>query len=93
MTVTHIAKQHLDKTRALAGRLNAKATAGIAGASALVVAGTASASETSSAAQQAFDSLQSQATDMASSAWPVVTAIVGSLLAIGLFKKFANKST
>ncbi|MFC0267559.1 major coat protein [Kushneria aurantia] len=42
---------------------------------------------------QAFSTLESQAGDMASQAWPVVIGVVGSLLAIGLFKKFANKST
>jgi|GEM_PF-1479932 len=47
----------------------------------------------SSAASTAFSQLQSQASDMAGQAWPVVTAIVGSLLAIGLFKKFANRAT
>ncbi|WIX31600.1 capsid protein [Salinicola sp. JS01] len=46
-----------------------------------------------SAASAAFKSLQDQGSSMASEAWPVVTAIVGSLLAIGLFKKFANKAT
>ncbi|WP_110690673.1 major coat protein [Salinicola endophyticus] len=46
-----------------------------------------------SAASQAFSELSSQASSMAGEAWPVVTAIVGSLLAIGLFKKFANKAT
>jgi len=46
-----------------------------------------------SAASAAFSELSSQASSMASEAWPVVTAIVGSLLAIGLFKKFANKAT
>lgn len=71
----------------------------VSGKAALIGAGTlagttaAMASDTGSAASAAFTELQTQASDMASQAWPVVTAIVGSLLAIGLFKKFANKAT
>ncbi|APE31546.1 hypothetical protein BOX17_11670 [Halomonas aestuarii] len=63
-----------------------------AGITALVVAGTANATEPT-AAEAAFTALQSEADAMAGYAWPVVAGIVGSLLAIGLFKKFANKAT
>lgn len=77
--------------------LSQKAAAKTATVGALTLSGigvaAASSGGTSSAASTAFSELQSQASDMASQAWPVVTAIVGSLLAIGLFKKFANKAT
>ncbi|GAB2782164.1 hypothetical protein GCM10027040_05270 [Halomonas shantousis] len=92
MTIATQLKSSIAKTRALAANTRTKATA--LGTLAFVSAGSAFASGTeTSAAQQAFDELQSQAADMASSAWPVVTAIVGSLLAIGLFKKFAHKAS
>ncbi|MBZ9538922.1 capsid protein [Modicisalibacter tunisiensis] len=91
MTIATQAKQRIAHVRATLGR---KSLAMTAGAGALVVSGFASATTSDpSAATQAFSELQTQASDMASQAWPVVTAIVGSLLAIGLFKKFANKAT
>lgn len=77
-------------------RFALKKVAGKASAVSLtMVAGTtaAMASDGGSAASAAFSELASQASDMAGEAWPVVTAIVGSLLAIGLFKKFANRAT
>lgn len=84
-------KKHFDKLAASAKSANAKMATGalmlVAGA------GSAHATETSSAADQAFTTLETNATDMADKAWPVVATVVGSLLAIGLFKKFANKAT
>ncbi|MGM0986558.1 MAG: major coat protein [Pseudomonadota bacterium] len=60
---------------------------------ALAVAGTANASEGGTGAEAAFSALESQASDFADSAWPVVVAVVGSLIAISMFKKFANRAS
>lgn len=79
------------RTRNVAKSVSGKAA--LIGAATLAGTSAAMASETGSAASAAFSELSTQASDMASEAWPVVTAIVGSLLAIGLFKKFANKAT
>lgn len=64
----------------------------IAGGAALLM-GSATANAQVADASAAFTEIQSQATDMAASAWPVVVGVVGSLIAIGLFKKFANKAS
>ncbi|OLO04862.1 major coat protein [Salinicola socius] len=84
-------KNAVVRTRFALRNVAGKATA----VSVTMIGGTtaAMASEGGSAASAAFSALSSQASSMASEAWPVVTAIVGSLLAIGLFKKFANKAT
>ena len=58
----------------------------------LLVAGTASAQE-ATGASAAFGEIQSQVNELASDAWPVVIAVVGSLIAISLFKKFANRAS
>lgn len=65
----------------------------IAGGAALLMGSAAAHAQEASSAEAAFTELQTQASNMASNAWPVVVAVVGSLLAIGLFKKFANKAT
>lgn len=67
----------------------------VAGGAALLMGSAVAHAQEASAtgAQAAFNELQSQASDMAGYAWPVVVGVVGSLLAIGLFKKFANKAT
>lgn len=64
----------------------------IAGGAALLMA-SAAANAQATDATSAFTEMQSQASDMASSAWPVVVTVVGGLIAIGLFKKFANKAS
>lgn len=64
----------------------------IAGGSALLM-GSAAANAQATGAEAAFAELQTQASEMAGYAWPVVVGVVGSLLAIGLFKRFANKAT
>lgn len=63
----------------------------IAGGVALLMGSAAANAQESATA--AFTEIQSQATAMAASAWPVVVGVVGSLIAIGLFKKFANKAS
>lgn len=63
----------------------------IAGGAALLMGSAAANAQESATA--AFAEIQTQASDMAASAWPVVVAVVGSLIAIGLFKKFANKAS
>lgn len=45
------------------------------------------------AAAAAFTALQSQVSEFAGYAWPVVAATVGALVAISLFKKFASKAS
>ncbi|MGM0784626.1 MAG: major coat protein [Pseudomonadota bacterium] len=85
-------KKHLDKTLTLAQRGQAK----IATAAGLALAsiGTAHAGgDGGGSASAAFTTLQSQASDFASDAWPVVTAVVGGLVAISMFKKFANRAS
>ncbi|MBR2515595.1 MAG: hypothetical protein IKE45_16585 [Halomonas sp.] len=64
----------------------------IAGGAALLMA-SAAANAQATDASSAFSEMQSQASEMASSAWPVVVTVVGGLIAIGLFKKFANKAS
>lgn len=64
----------------------------IAGGAALLMASAAANAQVSDASS-AFTEMQSQASEMASSAWPVVVTVVGGLIAIGLFKKFANKAS
>ncbi|XKE46025.1 capsid protein [Halomonas organivorans] len=63
-----------------------------AGLTALVVAGSANATEPS-AAETAISSIETQAQSMIDAAWPVVTLIVGATIGIKLFKKFANKAS
>ncbi|WP_081711929.1 major coat protein [Halomonas sp. PBN3] len=63
-----------------------------AGLTALVVAGSASASDTS-AAESAIAAIETEASTMISAAWPVVTTIVAGLVGIKLFKKFANRAS
>lgn len=65
----------------------------IAGGVALLMGSAAAHAQEATGAAAAFTELQSQASDMADSAWPVVVGVVGSLIAIGLFKKFANKAS
>lgn len=65
--------------------------AGVA-VSALVVAGSASATETT-AAQDAIAAIEAEATTMIDAAWPVVVTIVGAMIGIKLFKKFANRAS
>lgn len=55
-----------------------------------VVAGAAHAA---SPAEAAITSIGTEASTLATAAWPVVTAIVVSFIGMKLFKKFANKST
>jgi len=55
---------------------------------------TAMASETgSSAAVAAMESMESQGTEMIGAAWPIATTILGGLIGIKLFKKFANRAS
>lgn len=87
-------KKHLDKTLGLVqyGKTKVAAIAGLS----LATIGTAHAGGGGTGgggATAAFSSLQSQASDFASDAWPVVTAVVGSLVAISMFKKFANRAS
>ena len=66
----------------------------VAGGAALLMGSAVAHAQTApTGAEAAFNELQSQASDMAGYAWPVVVGVVGSLLAIGLFKKFANMAT
>ncbi|HAT1685022.1 TPA: phage coat protein [Klebsiella oxytoca] len=44
-------------------------------------------------AAQAFDQLKSQVTSYNGYAWPLAVLVVGSLIGIKLFKKFANKAS
>lgn len=83
-------KQTLIKT--LAATVNTT-KAKIAGGAALFMASAAAHAQEATGAEQAFSELESQASELAGQAWPVVIAVVGSLLAIGLFKKFANKAS
>jgi len=64
----------------------------VAGGAALLM-GSATANAQVADATAAFAEIESQASDLAASAWPVVVGVVGSLIAIGLFKKFANKAS
>ncbi|MCK0713370.1 major coat protein [Chromohalobacter sarecensis] len=86
-------KTKLQYLRALSQKAAAKTAA--AGALTMTGIGVAAASDggATSSASEAFGELQSQASQMASDAWPVVVGVVGSLLAISLFKKFANRAT
>ncbi|EKQ1116232.1 major coat protein [Morganella morganii] len=45
------------------------------------------------AAKEAFASITSLANEFISMAWPLVTLLVGALIGIKLFKKFANKAS
>lgn len=81
-TIAHHVKQAATTTR---GK--------VAGGAALLMGSAVAHAQEATNAQAAFNELQSQASDMAGYAWPVVVGVVGSLLAIGLFKKFANKAT
>ena len=65
----------------------------VAGGAALLMGSAVAHAQEATGAAAAFTELQTQASEMAASAWPVVVGVVGSLLAIGLFKKFANKAT
>tara|TARA_R110002167_G_scaffold263903_1_gene470647 strand:+ start:660 stop:917 length:258 start_codon:yes stop_codon:yes gene_type:complete len=69
------------------------AKAKIAGGAALLMGSAVAHAQEATGAAAAFSELETRASEMASSAWPVVVGVVGSLLAIGLFKKFANKAT
>ncbi len=59
-------------------------------ASAVVVSGAASAAGEGAAAIAA---VATEAAGLADAAWPVAIAIVGSLVGIKLFKKYANKAS
>lgn len=63
-----------------------------AGLTALVVAGSANATETT-AAQDAIAAIETEAQTMIDAAWPVVTTIVAAVIGIKLFKKFANRAS
>ncbi|AJY52132.1 major coat protein [Halomonas sp. KO116] len=69
------------------------AKAKIAGGAALLMGSAVAHAQEATGAAAAFSELESQAAEMAGYAWPVVVGVVGSLLAIGVFKKFANKAT
>ncbi|MDH4571030.1 major coat protein [Salinicola acroporae] len=84
-------KNAVARTRNIAKSVSGKAA--LVGAGSLAGTGAAMASEGSQPWSEAFSTLSVQATGMAAEAWPVVVGVVGSLLAIGLFKKFANKAT
>lgn len=56
-----------------------------------VVAGAAHAA--GSPAETAIASIGTEASALATAAWPVVTAIVVAFIGMKLFKKFANKAT
>lgn len=43
-------------------------------------------------AKDAFDSIKTEATNLIGYAWPVVVLIVGAIIGMKLFKKFANKA-
>ncbi|EGH6090728.1 capsid protein [Salmonella enterica] len=43
-------------------------------------------------ATEAMNSLKAQATELIAQTWPVVTVVVGTGLAIRLFKKFSSKA-
>lgn len=45
------------------------------------------------AVETAFDSFQSDANDMLAKGWPLLLLIFGSMVAMKLFKKIANKAT
>lgn len=69
-----------------------KATLILAGLGALAATGTANAALPAEA-QTAMDGLVTLVADYNTAAWTVVVAIVGSIIGIKLFKKFANKAT
>lgn len=69
------------------------AKAKIAGGAALLMGSAVAHAQEATGAAAAFSELEQQAAEMAGYAWPVVVGVVGSLLAIGVFKKFANKAT
>jgi len=65
------------------------------GAATLFVSATSFAAEgdaTTNYANQAMETLKTQATDLIAQTWPVVTVVVGAGLAIRLFKKFSSKA-
>ncbi|TFH86972.1 capsid protein [Billgrantia azerbaijanica] len=84
-------KKHLDKAISLANR--GKVQVATATGLALAGIGTAHASGSGSGASAAFGELQSQAESFANDAWPVVIAVVGGLVAISMFKKFASRAS
>lgn len=81
------------KTRLIALARSGKAKLATGGAMILASGSALAEPEISSQAEAAFTQLQAQATELAGYAWPVVVTVVGALLAIGLFKRFANKAT
>lgn len=62
---------------------------GAMASSAVALATTAPASQGAAA----ITALEAEATTMIDAAWPVATLIVGAMIAIKLFKKFANKAS
>lgn len=58
----------------------------------MVAAGSASATETT-AAEDAIAALEAEANTMIDAAWPVLTLIVGAMIGMKLFKKFANRAS
>ncbi len=69
-----------------------QATSILAGLGALVATGTANAALPAEA-QAAMDGMVTLVGDYNTAAWLVVVPIVGSIIGIKLFKKFANKAT
>ncbi|WP_251978746.1 major coat protein [Salinicola avicenniae] len=68
--------------------------AALASAALVGTTATAMASESgTSAAVAAMESMGSQGSEMIGAAWPIATTIVGGLIGIKLFKKFANRAS
>ncbi|WP_339935348.1 major coat protein [Vreelandella glaciei] len=65
----------------------------VAGGAALLMGSAVAHAQEATGAAAAFSELEQQAAEMAGYAWPVVVGVVGSLIAIGIFKKFANKAS
>lgn len=80
MKIVEMTKQHASKV----------------GVGALALVGSTAAMASTAPASQgasAISELQAQATELITAAWPVAIAIVGGLIGIKLFKKFANSVT
>lgn len=60
---------------------------------AAAIAATASGVANASEATDALAAIGTEAAALATAAWPIVTAIVLSMIGMKLFKKFANKAS